>query len=451
MIFRKRHSWDKVLFLTLSLLTFVLIFSNNGVRYDGIILTIFYLIGLGALYSIFLSIDKKSYSLNKTTGLFYYFFFSLAPAIQFKFKASFFIKEYLSREVYLKAGLVLLGVLLVYLVGYHVATVKFKKGHDSIKKQPKKAAKELNLVVLYAISIGAVILYLYLIKFEWRVILFRPPENWMKENTNGGLIGYAVISVIRYVPFFVLLTYIYLNKNRTIHTVLLMVLFLVTCFPIALSRGILAAVYIPLLLAFIPFFRKGFNYTLLFMGGVLGVFPILNSFRNIKEGAFKFDFHLFNSGHFDAFQNFALLLDEQLITNGRQLLGSVLFFVQDTHWEGRPHGTGYLLGETLGYSYLNVAMPFFGEGYANFGYIGILLFLGGLIWCNAFLDAKHTMGFRNVPLKSFYSLMLGFEFYVLRGDLSSSIKKMTGFILAITVVTLGVLLFNKHRRLFIKI
>ena len=118
---------------------------------------------------------------------------------------------------------------------------------------------------------------------------------------------------------------------------------------------------------------------------VLIAFPLFNNFRNLYARQFNFNYELFNTGHFDGFQNFSFLLDEQMVTNGRQLLGSIFFFVPESIWSNKPWGTGTLLAEKLGYSFTNVDMSFFGEGYANFGYLGIALFLVVIVFFNAFM------------------------------------------------------------------
>lgn len=86
-------------------------------------------------------------------------------------------------------------------------------------------------------------------------------------------------------------------------------------------------------------------------------------------------------------------------------------------------------------------MPFLGEGFINFSYFGIFLFTVIIAIFNAFLDKKHSSF--SLPFKAIYFVLLGFEFYILRGDLSSSIKKMTGFILALIIVVFTLFIYNK--------
>jgi hypothetical protein len=75
----------------------------------------------------------------------------------------------------------------------------------------------------------------------------------------------------------------------------------------------------------------------------------------------------------------------------------------------------------MGYSFTNVDMCF-GEGYANFGYFGMFLFLAviTLLMRSWTINMLCKMSF----IKLFY-IFLGFEFYLLRGDLYSSIKIMS--------------------------
>jgi len=200
--------------------------------------------------------------------------------------------------------------------------------------------------------------------------------------------------------------------------------------------------YIPLTILFIPMLRRGINYVLFFSAGVLFVFPLFNNFRYLKEGVFKFNYELFNSGHFDAFQNLAWLLNTKIITNGRQFLGSLFFFIQENQWSNRPVGTGNLVASKIGYTYTNVAMPYFGEGYANWGYVGVFLFLVIILFTNTYLDGIRNNIKTKTPVRIVYLFLVGYEFYLMRGDLMSSLKMATGFGLALLLVLSTIYIFN---------
>jgi hypothetical protein len=424
------------LFVILGCFSFLFIFIDSGASYNISVLLIFFLTSLLSLFGIFISIDNESFSLNKSFCLFYYFFFSLAPAIQFKNKSSFYIDGYMSEEIYLKAGAILLLVLVAYLLLYHLGSVyihKFNNNKNQLKVT-KKTEKENNLIVHYSLVLFSIVASLFLIKWDFSLLIYRPFAYNLKDNTNFGLLGYAILLVVRLIPLIVLLQYKLSTIKNNKHTYFFLTMLLIICFPTSLSRGVLAIVYIPVLLLFFPLIKRGVNYSLVFMLGLLIVFPLFNNFRYLREGNYKFGFELFDSGHFDAFQNFAILIDQNIITNGRQFLGSLLFFVQESQWPNRPHGTGHLLGEKVGYSMLNVAMPYFGEGYANWGYFGIGFFLIVIVFVNVMFDGILRKLKTTFWVHTLFLILLGFEFYLMRGDLYSSVKIIVSFSLALGFV-----------------
>lgn len=434
------------LLLVMALFTIVFTYVNSGTRYEILPLTLFFLIGLFSLYGLFLSIDNHDVSLNKTFCLFYYFFFSIAPISQFKKNLVFFVKnKFISDELYTKGAILLLGILIIYLLLYHLIYSYFNKIKLSSQTTKQGEFKLVNQKLLVAISAISVVFYLYLIKFNWNLLIFRPFVFLLKNNTNLGLIGYAILLVVQIIPFVCLVRYKLRKPVNDKITYVLFFMMLLACFPTALSRSIVGMLYIPLFLLFMPILNKNKYYLKMYLVGLLVVFPLFNNFRYLYEGNFHFNYDLFESAHFDAFQNFVFLLDENIITNGRQLLGSVFFFVQESQWNNRPMGTGTLLAETLAYCYTNVDMPFFGEGYANFGYFGMFVFLILITFFNVFMDYRYARGMMSYFLKIFFYLFLGFEFYLLRGDLYSSVKIMTSFTLAIGIVE-SIFFMNKRWR-----
>jgi len=111
-------------------------------------------------------------------------------------------------------------------------------------------------------------------------------------------------------------------------TVLLVVIALLTCSPFGVPRFYAAAIYLPLLLLVFNFFRKKnvFSNTIIF--GILFIFPMLDYFRNFSNFSavkFGFDFKMFDTGHFDNYQNFSLIVSHDEVTWGKQLLGVIFF------------------------------------------------------------------------------------------------------------------------------
>ncbi len=433
-------------FIAMTALSAIFIFINCGERYDISVLSIFFLISIMSLYGTLLSIDTKGFSLNKSFCLFFYFFFSLAPVVQFKNKTVFYLNGHLSKEIYLKTGLILLSILLFYLIFYKIVYNYLNRNN---KMEPwLKFGLNLdikkNIILSYSLVIFSSIIVLYLMKWDLSLLIYRPFTYDLKNNTNLGLIGYALLLIFRVVPFIILLNYKIRQKGNDRNSNFFLLIICVICFPTSLPRVLVGVIYIPILMLFFPLLRRGINYVLLFMVGIIFVLPLFNNFRYLKDSVFAFNYELFNSGHFDAFQNMALLINENIITNGRQLMGSLFFFVQESQWLNKPNGSGHLLGETVGYSYLNVSMPFFAEGFVNWGYVGILLFLILIVLINSIWDFKIKQEVNVSSLSPFYLIFMVFEFYLMRGDLYSSVKIFSSFVLAILIVYLTFIMNSKR-------
>jgi hypothetical protein len=428
------------------LVTGIIAFIPFGSQYNFGISCLFFGIGFLALYGVFLTIDQAKYSLNKTFCIFFYFFFGLAPIIQFKYKAAFYGTVPLSTDLYIFTGNLLLSILVIYIFGYHLF---FKVLNQQIKIEPGffnnnySDLKTENSKLYFILSILGFLGYFYLIDFNWNLLIYRPFLYKLKENTNFGLVGYAFALIFQLIPFMVLLRFKLSKTSNLLLNIFLIAMVLLATFPTALSRALLAIIYIPLVILHVPILKKGMNYVHLFFIGLLIIFPIFNNFRYLNEQKYSFNYELFNSGHFDAFQNFALLLDSKIVTHGLQLLGSVFFFIQENQWKNRPVGSGQMLAEKLHYKYTNIAMPFFGEGYVNFGFIGVFIFLLVIIFINSLGDVLFLKGWTNNIFKKIFYVLLGFEFYLLRGDLYSSVKIIVSFVIALLIVDFSMTIFRK--------
>jgi hypothetical protein len=173
-------------------------------------------------------------------------------------------------------------------------------------------------------------------------------------------------------------------------------------------------------------FRTAARTRLTMLGVVLAflfVFPIADAFRRPEVTTFRagfFEEYEYN-GDYDSFwqiTNAIIFVDEQGITWGRQLLGSLLFWVPRAIWRDKPMDTGVMLAEYRGYSFNNLSAPLWAEAMVNFGWIGlILLFLlvglavGRLDLAAAGALQRGTWSAVPVAITSFY------VFILLRGSL----------------------------------
>jgi len=386
------------------------------------------LVGMLSLIGLF-KIRVKQIRLSISIYIFYYFFFFIAPIVQYKNAVFFHTKSVLKDEYYFNASLLVLATLFMF-----ICIDLFLKNKQS---KPLFFLNEnsFSFRLAFSISFFSTLLYLYLIKFNLKLLVFRPFDYSLKENTNWGSIGYGLLLFVRQIPFVVFFKSI-LKKSKINQQQMILFLFvLLISFPTSLPRGLAAVIYIPILLTFFPVFKHRTVFVFIFFIGLLVVFPLMNCARDWNEGSFSFNYELFTTGHFDAFQNLAYLLKENIITNGAQLKGNMLFFLSNIN--NIPNvGSGHLVGAKVGFSYLNVAMPFIGEGYVNFGYVGVFLFVLVLSSFNFLLESLNSIYKSRSEIKLLYLMMFGYEFYLMRGDLRSSIKMLVSFLLAILVVNL---------------
>ena len=117
-------------------------------------------------------------------------------------------------------------------------------------------------------------------------------------------------------------------------------------------------------------------------------------------------------------------------------------------WPSKPIGSGAFVSANMLMTrynmwFSNISMPFPGEGYANFGVIGIILFAFILSLVSKLTDefCKYN------DLRLILSLYVSFHMvFMLRGDLMSSFAYLVGILLAIFFVPLFLnrLNYNKH-------
>lgn len=138
-------------------------------------------------------------------------------------------------------------------------------------------------------------------------------------------------------------------------------------------------------------------------------------------------------GDYDAFSQlyFAIHLGQEgLFTPGKQLLGSLLFFVPRNLWSDKPIDSGVAIGIARNLRSTNLSCPWIAEAYVNGGIVLVLA-----------LSIAIGMAFRRLAYKDFSTtyLMQGFlcgvMFIVLRGSfLQASGKLILGSVLCLFLI-----------------
>lgn len=431
-------------FLTLSLVFIIslIIFINDGVNYSFKVLFTSFLICTFSIIKVF-SKSEPLYSLNSIFYLFILFFIGLAPAIQFK-NAIFFLgeKSKLSETDFFFGNILFMICIIIYSSLYFGFQKKFLRKQIKLIKRLDLEFNTKKILIIAFITAFIVFVYfsanieaLFTRKFLW----------YNKAEYQSPFL--SIINVVRSIP---LLLFIYFkcssnNKNLKIEITLL-VLIVLCNFPLGIPRYKLAVIYLPILIIYFKILLKKQTFALVFITLFLSVFPYLDHFRyNIKLMPEKiFDFEMFQEAHFDSYQNSINVITKHVVTNGNQLFGTVLFFIPRSLWETKSSGSGYVLAEKLNYDgFSNVAVSYFAEGYINFGYIGVFIFVVCLALVNAYIDYSFwNKNFSETSFKVFYLIFLPFQFFVLRGSLMSSIANLIGFLVCIIIIRYLLVLRN---------
>lgn len=434
---------NKIFIVVFSVLCLVLSFDNNSLYFSLKVYLTSVFIQIFSIVCIF-SNSNRPFSLHKMLYLFSLFFLGFAPILQFHSRSTFFGARLLDEDEYFFMNLLIISILFLYQFFYTIFT-RLKLTDKNIafieRLTLNRKLKLRQILILITLSLISFSIIFYINNFSMFSMLIRGGEfKEQVEDVESSTMMLIVNQIIRPVSFISMLYFISTKTKNIIAYILLLVLALITCSPLGMPRFAAAAMYIPFFLILISFFRKKNVFSLILILGLLVVFPFLDSFRHFSENSettIGLNTDMFNTGNFDSYQNFALIVFENLVTWGRQLLGVFLFWVPRSIWPNKPIGSGAELGENLNFSWTNVSANYFAEGYINFGYFGIILFTLAIAVFNAKMDNMYwrsAVNKSNNLFKVIYYILLGMIFFILRGDLLSSFAFTVGYLISIFIV-----------------
>jgi O-antigen polysaccharide polymerase Wzy len=306
----------------------------------------------------------------------------------------------------------------------------------------KKKSSPLISFLLLGMSASGFLLLLFLNEFSLNSLLVRGLDYEFRNRAiDSSSLNLLLSQVSRVLPFFCFLYATMCIDGSRLLKIVLFTILLFSVFPTGVARYMVGMIYVPLALIYFTKFRQGGLFTTLLIAALLFIFPFLDQFREFAG----FDtlkilpsIDFFYAAHFDAYENFASAIEMQFVTYGWQLIGVILFYVPRIFWPEKPIGSGQEMAEQLRYVFDNISMPFLGEGYVNFGIIGILLFaviLGFVFFkLDRFFAASVANFTGNSYITAFYFYLIGALFFVLRGDLLSSFAfTVAGVVVAFTV------------------
>lgn len=416
--------------ILLSLFGYWIIFPKEGLIYNFEVQFLSLLIVIVSLYILFYR-DKSPFSLNIVTNLFFVFFIGLSPAIQFQYGISFFEdKGKLTIDEFKLGNRIFLCVVLLYNIGYLFLKSKWKYQKLLDRKNIFKSENKYSDKGIIIIGLFFTLIILTYFEFDFKILLSRwyLSESYFSSNSTI----YAVINVLRATPLLLIIFY-KTSENSNLRTeFFLFILLVLLNFPTSIPRYRVAIIYLPVFLIYFKPLFKRYVFTVLYVLSFLIIFPFLSNFRH-KEYSIKFpeiNLNTFKTLNFDTFQNTLNVIVNNIITYGEQLIGVVLFFIPRKFWLNKPEGSHKVLAERLNYDgFSNVAISFFGEGFINFGYVGIVSFTLVLVFFNSKIDKLFwTSSDKQKPLLVvFYFILIPIILYLLRGSLMPSFANLVGY------------------------
>jgi oligosaccharide repeat unit polymerase len=323
-------------------------------------------------------------------------------------------------------------VICIFGIVFFVISYAATYGRQIQTSKKKYAVSGRRLIVISILATATIYAYN---GFSIGSVMFRGGD--FVQRISLGQSAWLIYQYFVYpLPSICVVAYLLLGGRRQIPILLLIVLFLLANPATGMARFQAATLYLAVLLALKPHLweKRGIVVGLLF-AGVFLVLPILDKFRHFSsETAISYSTSFIYAGHFDGFQMFALGLEEQIITWGRQLLGAFLFFVPRAIWANKPTSSGTFLAGSSNLDFDNISFPFFAEGYINFGILGVLLFAISIGVFAAQYDTQARRGGMNGPSLIYYNFAGGLLFFLMRGSLMNGIAFSAGAYAAVLCV-----------------
>jgi len=367
----------------------------------------------------------KALNLISVYFLFVLVFLALIPWLHYSYDHHMWRSSPIPDAQYALSNILILLSNFLIMIIYKVAFSNSSR--VSISSQPRAHRKEISFL-LVLLSLSGFIGVLYLNNFSMVQLLVRGVVDSQRETREiSSSLTLIFSSVFRLTPLFCFLYAVTELPKKRFLKFLLFIILLFSVFPTGVPRYLAAFVYIPVLVLLFPTLQRASTFSASLTLSIIFIFPFLEQFRYFSELdqiSYRPEIEFFFAAHFDAYENMSSAIEAEFITFGYQLLGVFLFFVPRSVWATKPVGSGYELAQDSGYIFQNISMPFLGEGYVNFGVLGIVLFSVVIGVVMGKLDKRFVLrrgdstriGFE----KAVYFFVFGALFFILRGDLLSS-------------------------------
>ena len=394
--------------------------------------------GIACCWGMF-SFKEEPYTLHKVCHIFILMFFVVANAIQYYSGAiATSLKVTFSTQDYILFQSTVLGIIAITNVVY-IASRRFldTKGKDLQPTAAKRSADNgarVKFSVLLAMSIFALVATIAYYWNDPRLMFIRHIDGVGERLNNYTRPLYLIFTtLVRALPFLAYLIARLEGFSRNKRIVLLAIM-TITLFPTGLARNAVAIYWLPVIIVNVPQLKRPHLFVLGMLAALLVVFPLLNQFKHYKgEINFSLSTKHFTTLNYDTSQIFMADQQMDIVTNGKQLLGVALFFVPRAIWPSKPVGSGCYLAKPQGV-WANISMPYWGEGYINFGYLGVIIFAILLATIMAYMDGRYWKREKHQLFTGNYLIILALTMFILRGDLLSSWSRQVAVCLLFSVI-----------------
>lgn len=429
--------------ILLTMLVMPLFVNSSGVN----LITFALLInGLFGIVMLWMTMNDAPYSLKQVHWIFFVTFFAIAPL--FQYTSGIWPWGYSPSDLMVLKTCVLVfiwGAIFAFVSGQTKTSMK-KIGFDITDASNTQLTFKLTPFARALLPIGCVVCLIVLV----RVIGL---DNMFLRTTNKADVGSSSLSLIISVCFrafefgsFILLLLDAKKEHGHYSGVVIAGLcLLLTCFPTALARFNVAAIYLGIAIFIFSIFSKQRGlFAFILIIGFLIAYPLFNAFKyiglaaSLQDGLSTIAASMtagYTSGNYDAFSVMFWCFDylsQFGCTYGTQLIGALLFFIPRSIWPSKPVPSGELVFTALQFHFTDIAFPLPFEGCLNFGLIGLPLFALVYGFIVRVLDRRYWVARLlhkdGVPttLLLYYPFLLCLTFYMLRGAMMTTFTFVFG-------------------------
>ncbi|AHM03746.1 hypothetical protein roselon_01358 [Roseibacterium elongatum DSM 19469] len=430
---KARYSTNFLLFV-LSCAAYLIFASSFEVPFLFSVLNA--LIALTALSWLFL-FDRAPTSLRHVFAISSLIFYAISPRIEFSERIPYYLGSSSVFSYYEIAALYALIGMWVYMAGFSLGMRS--RLSFGLRKSAQLHEVALSGHRLIFMSLLVVLLIYFLNGFSVVNILFRDTSDANNIFRLPQHFHLIYSTAIRSMPSIIFVVYMLFGARRPQVAIILFILMLVGNPITGFARWQGAMLYLAAILAtFRPLLKTPHFVAGSLFFGLFFIFPLLNVFRRFTEDvSLRWSLAWMEHGHLDSFQNFARALEYEYISYGQQILGVLFFFVPRRFWPDKPIGSGAQIAIESNLVHENIGMNILGEGYMNFGVLGVILFALAFGFFCGQLDRAFWRDRRfSYTFQAYYLFFLGGAVFVFRGALISAFSYMVGTLVAIWLVLL---------------